>query len=77
MTSAKQLALDQIESKKAIINFEDFTDAEKQAWCDFTAHEIERHRQDIFKASDELKIMALKYNIVPRDLYLHTYIEVK
>ena len=59
-----------------IINFDDYTPDQKQAWADFTYHEIYRHREDITRAFKELSFIANQYHIFPRDIYLNKWIEV-
>jgi hypothetical protein len=59
------------------IEFSSLTPAERQAWVDFVAHEIERHEQDIKRSTDELEYIKKKWGIEPRKVYMAKWIEIK
>lgn len=58
------------------MNFAEFTPDQKQAWADFTLHEIHRHMEDIKNAKNELKYIEKTYGIKPRNTYVDVYIKV-
>jgi hypothetical protein len=59
------------------VNFSEMTPDERQAWADFTLHEISRHMEDVNRGTAELMIIKNKYKITPRNVFVGTWIEVK
>lgn len=62
---------------KPKIDFSSLSDAEKQAWADFSLHELHRHTEDIQQIREELEIIRNKYGIYPRRVYVGVWLEVK
>lgn len=60
-----------------IIEFSSLSNAEKQAWVDFCAHEIERHQQDIDRTTKELEYIKNRYGIEARSIYVATWVLIK
>lgn len=58
------------------VEFSAMSPAERQAWVDFCAHEIERHQSDIERTTKELEYIKGRYGIEPRNIYLATWVEV-
>jgi poly(3-hydroxybutyrate) depolymerase len=63
-------------AKSSQVGFATLSDAEKQAWVDFSLKEIHRHQEDIDRVRAELEHIRNKYGIVPRSIYVGTWLEV-
>ena len=59
-----------------MINFSDMTNDEKQAFADFTLHEINRHHEDIRRGYKELDFIKQHYGINARSVYIGQWIEI-
>jgi hypothetical protein len=59
-----------------MIKFSEMTPDQKQAFADFLWKEIERHREDILRSENDLRIIKKHYGITPRSVYIGQWIEV-
>lgn len=69
--------LEPTERNTKTVEFSSLSTAEKQAWVDFCAHEIERHEKDIARTSKELQYIKERYGIEPRSIYVATWVLIK
>jgi len=60
-----------------VINFEDMTPDQRQAFADFQLKELCRHEDDCNAIRQDLRVMKEKYNIISTSEYVGKWIEVK
>lgn len=59
-----------------VINFNEYSDEQKQAWADMILHEIDRHNEDIKRAMEELKWIEKHHGIKPRTVLVGKWVEI-